>query len=203
VLHLAGDLEEFEKRIDSLVHLSEQHGLAIYYPEARMFEAWLRVARDHDRTALSAMQDYLEQRSAMGTTFYQTYFLMLVADAHLRLGQADRAMAMAREGIARAERTGERLGLAALHRLAAACHLTGSDRDAAAAEAALQAAITDARAQGARMWELRASRDLARLWRDQGRRDEARALLAPVYGWFTEGLDTPDLRETKEILDML
>jgi predicted ATPase len=60
-----------------------------------------------------------------------------------------------------------------------------------------------AEAQGAKLWELRAATSLARLWRDQGKRDEARDLLAPVYGWFTEGFDMPDLNEAKALLDEL
>ena len=60
-----------------------------------------------------------------------------------------------------------------------------------------------ARQQGAKLWELRAATSLARLWRDRGKRSEARDLLAPVYGWFTEGFDTPDLKEAKALLDAL
>jgi predicted ATPase len=72
-----------------------------------------------------------------------------------------------------------------------------------AAETSLQLGITVSRTQGARGWELRASTSLARLWRDQGKRTEARDLLAPIYGRFTEGFDTPDLKEAKELLDAL
>jgi predicted ATPase len=73
----------------------------------------------------------------------------------------------------------------------------------AEAEAALERALTVARCQQARMWELRASTSLARLWRDQGKRTEAHDLLAPIYGWFTEGFDTPDLKEAKALLEDL
>jgi len=72
-----------------------------------------------------------------------------------------------------------------------------------ATETSLQQGIAVSRTQGARGWELRASTSLARLWRDQGKRTEARDLLAPIYGWFTEGLDTPDLKEAKALLDAL
>ena len=72
-----------------------------------------------------------------------------------------------------------------------------------AAEASLDQAIAVARRQSAKLWELRASTSLARLWRDQGKRTEARDLLAPIYGWFTEGLDTPVLQDAKALLDEL
>ena len=76
-------------------------------------------------------------------------------------------------------------------------------RHAEAAEQLYRKALSIAREQGAKLWELRAAVALARLWRDQGRRREARDLLAPVYGWFTEGFDTPDLKEAKALLDAL
>jgi predicted ATPase len=81
--------------------------------------------------------------------------------------------------------------------------LISSAPDAAKAQAYFQRALEIARAQEARSWELRAAMSLARLWRDSGRRAESRDLLAPVYGWFTEGFDTLDLKEAKTLLDEL
>jgi predicted ATPase len=75
--------------------------------------------------------------------------------------------------------------------------------DDGAAEASFRKAINVAQHQSAKTWELRATMSMARLWRDQGRRDEARELLAPVYGWFTEGFDTRDLKEAKALLEEL
>jgi predicted ATPase len=76
-------------------------------------------------------------------------------------------------------------------------------RDAAKAEAYFERALTVAREQQAKSWELRAAMSMARLWRDQGKRQQARDLLAPVYGWFTEGFDTLDLKEAKILLSEL
>jgi predicted ATPase len=112
-------------------------------------------------------------------------------------------MRVAREGLARAERTGERLNTAELHRLLAACHLAGGHGGRAAAEASLQAALADARAHGARMWELRAARDLARLWVERGDRQKAADLLVPVCARFTEGRNFPDLKEAVALADAL
>ena len=81
--------------------------------------------------------------------------------------------------------------------------LMSSDPDAAKAQAYFDRALAVARQQQAKSWELRAAMSMARLWRDQGKRDEARNLLAPVYGWFTEGFDTFDLKEAKALLDEL
>ena len=81
--------------------------------------------------------------------------------------------------------------------------LMSPEPDAAKAEAYLERALAVARRQQAKSWELRAAMSMARLWRDQGKRDEARDLLAPVYGWFTEGFETRDLKEAKALLDEL
>jgi predicted ATPase len=90
-----------------------------------------------------------------------------------------------------------------LNRLRAELLMSLADPDDGAVEAALHQSIAVAREQSARMWELRAATSLARLWADQGKRGEAHDLLAPVYGWFTEGFDTADLIEAKALLDEL
>ena len=90
-----------------------------------------------------------------------------------------------------------------MHRIAGEIALKSPEPDAAKAEAYFDRALAVARQQRAKSWELRAAMSMARLWRDQGKRDEARDLLAPVYGWFTEGFDTLDLKEAKALLDNL
>jgi predicted ATPase len=105
--------------------------------------------------------------------------------------------------MAAVETTKERWCEAEVHRVAGEIALTSLQSDAAKAEAYFERALAVARAQNAKSWELRAAMSMARLWRDQGKRDEARELLAPVYGWFTEGFDTLDLKEAKALLDEL
>ena len=95
------------------------------------------------------------------------------------------------------------MGWAEVHRIAGEIALMSPEPDAAKAEAYLERALTVARRQQAKSWELRAAKSLARLWRDQGKVQQARELLAPVYGWFTEGFDTRDLKEAKALLDEL
>ena len=92
---------------------------------------------------------------------------------------------------------------AEVNRIAGEIALKSPEPDAAKAEAYFERALAVARQQQAKSWELRAAMSMARLWRDQGKRDEARDLLAPVYGWFTEGFDTLDLKEAKALLDTL
>jgi predicted ATPase len=203
LLQLAGELEELDRRTILLARLADEHGLAIYYPEARILAAWRTVREERDHRAAEEMRNFLDRRAAMGTVFVQTYFLMLLADAWLRLGRPDEAAAAIKEGLARAEATGERFCTAELHRLRARACLALDARDARVAEAALDAALAAARHQSSRIFELRAACDLARLWADQGERRKAHDLLAPVYGWFTEGFKTPDLKDTKALLEEL
>jgi predicted ATPase len=92
---------------------------------------------------------------------------------------------------------------AEVHRIAGEIALMSPQPDAAKAEAYFERALAIARAQQARAWELRAAMSMAQLWRDQGKRQQAHDLLAPVYGWFTEGFDTLDLKEARALLDEL
>jgi predicted ATPase len=101
------------------------------------------------------------------------------------------------------ETTKERWCEAEINRVAGEIALKSPEPDAAKAEAYFERALTVAREQQAKSWELRAGMSMGRLWRDQGKRDAARDLLAPVYGWFTEGFDTLDLKEAKTLLDEL
>jgi predicted ATPase len=97
----------------------------------------------------------------------------------------------------------ERLWEAEVNRIAGELALESPEADVAKAEAYFDRALAVARQQQAKSWELRAAMSMARLWRDQGKRAEAHELLAPVYGWFTEGFDTRDLKEAKALLDEL
>ena len=120
-------------------------------------------------------------------------------------GSADRTRLQAaiKEGLARAEATGEHFCTAELHRLRARACLARDAHDGQVAEAALDAALAAARHQSSRIFELRAACDLARLWADRGERRNAHDLLAPIYGWFTEGFKTADLKDAKALLEDL
>jgi predicted ATPase len=101
------------------------------------------------------------------------------------------------------ETTKDRCCEAEVYRTAGKISLESREPDAAKAQIYFERALAVARQQEAKSWELRAAMSMARLWRDQGRQDEARELLAPIYGWFTEGFDTLDLKEAKALLDDL
>jgi predicted ATPase len=126
-------------------------------------------------------------------------FRAMLAEAELLSGNFDQA----EEALARTEEVGNRWWWAEFHRLRGDLQRSGSVRDRAAAEQSYWEAIAVARGQQAKALELRAATGLVRLWRDEGRPYEARDLLAAIYGWFTEGLDTFDLVEAKALLASL
>jgi predicted ATPase len=130
-------------------------------------------------------------------------YLASLASARAELGQFDDAWRCIGEAMTAVETTKEKWCEADIHRTAGEIALMGPEPDAAKAEAFFERALVVARAQQAKSWELRAAMSMARLWRDQGKRDQAHDLLAPVHGWFTEGFDTLDLEEAKALLDAL
>ena len=127
--------------------------------------------------------------------------LCTLAEAQAKAGQPEEGLDTLDEALALVEQTDERHWEAELHRVQGELLLMQGDD--AEAEASLHKAIEVARGQSAKSWELRATTSLARLWQEQGRIDEARQMLAEIYGWFTEGFDTPDLQEAKALLDEL
>jgi predicted ATPase len=139
----------------------------------------------------------------LGARIYLPNGLCLLAESHLVGGRTAEGLECVAQALAIAADTGEHWSVARLHQLRAQLLLQMHGSDHEAAEAHLRTAIGTARAQGARGLELRAATSLARLWQDQGKRTEARDLLAPVYTWFTEGFDTPVLQEAKVLLEQL
>ena len=131
------------------------------------------------------------------------FYLSCLARAYAQLGQLEEARRAIGEAITTIEATKERWFEAEINRTAGEIALISLEPDAAKAKAYFERALAVARLQQTKSWELRAAMSMARLWRDQGKRDEARELLAPVFGWFTEGFDTLDLKEAKVLLDEL
>jgi predicted ATPase len=136
---------------------------------------------------------------SIGARVLQTVYLAMLAEMHLAAGQVDGGLEAVGEGLVAARETGERCAEAELYRLRAELRrLQGRE---AQAETDLRRALEVARGQQARSWELRVTMSLSRLWQGQGRQEEARDMLAGIYGWFTEGFDTPDLQEARALLE--
>jgi predicted ATPase len=153
--------------------------------------------------AIQALTSGLNVRRSTGATQGGPQFLSALARAYAELRRSDDAWRTIGEARTPIETTKEKWFEAEVNRIAGEIALVPEEPDTAKAEAYFERALAVARAQQAKSWELRAAMSMARLWRDQGKRDEARDLLAPVYGWFTEGFDTRDLKEAKALLEEL
>ncbi|HSX77531.1 MAG TPA: hypothetical protein VLQ80_03005, partial [Candidatus Saccharimonadia bacterium] len=128
-------------------------------------------------------------------------YLAHLAEAYGEVGQTEEGLTVLAEALAVVDKTGERYWEVEIHRLKGELLLALSAEKHAEAETCFHQALAIARHQQAKSLELRAATSLSRLWQRQGKRAEAYELLAPIYGWFTEGFDTPDLREAKALLD--
>ena len=140
---------------------------------------------------------------ATGSELFSPYFLALLAEAHRRAEQATIGLSALADALDGVERTEGRWIEAELHRLRGELLLALPKGDRSEVEASFHQALAVAHQQQAKLWELRAATSLARLWRDQGKRAQARDLLTPIHGWFIEGFDTADLKDAKALLDEL
>jgi predicted ATPase len=153
--------------------------------------------------AVQIMTSGLAMLASTGTVMWRPFYLSCLAAAYADLTQFDGAWYTISEAAQAIETTGELWCEAEVHRTAGEITRRSPELDPAKAEAYFERALAVARQQQAKSWELRAAMSMARLWRDQGKPKEARELLAPVYGWFTEGHDTRDLKEAKALLEQL
>jgi predicted ATPase len=163
----------------------------------------LFVLTGNGSDAVRAITTGITSLRSTGATLYEPRHLWYLAMAYAELGQLDDAWHCIDDAIEKVERSKEKWCEAEVHRIAEDIALKSLAPDPEKAEAYFDRALAVARQQQAKSWELRAAMSMAQLWRDQGKRDEARELLAPVYGWFTEGFDTLDLKEAKALLDEL
>jgi predicted ATPase len=189
--------------VDELATLADEKGAWFWKLAAKMARGYLMVLTGQVPNVVQMITSGLTAYKSTGAKLFMPLHLTNLARAHTELGQFDDALRCIGEAITAVEMTNERWSEAEVHRRAGEIALTSLQPDPAKAEANFEHALAVARAQQAKSWELRAAMSMARLWRDQGKREEARELLAPVYGWFTEGFDTLDLKEAKVLLDEL
>ena len=168
---------------------------------AKFHLAWAAGRRNPQ--AITEMRAGLALEREIDFRLMQPLYGTLLAEVEADAGQPDAGLRTVDEQLVAIRQTGERWFEAEVHRARGEILLKRAPANTAPAEEAFLTAIAIAQQHKARSLELRAVISLARLWRDQGKRDEARDLLAPVYGWFTEGFDTLDLKEAKALLDEL
>jgi predicted ATPase len=172
---------------------------------ATINRGWALAAQGQREEGLAQMHQGLATLQATASRLALSEFLALLAEVYGQSGQAEAGLRLLAEALAHVEHTGERFYEAEVYRIKGEIllHAECRVRNAALAEECFQQALAVARRQQARSWELRAAMSLSRLWQQQGKRTAARDLLAPIYGWFTEGFDTADLQDAKALLEAL
>ena len=188
---------------DELVAVAEEKSALFWKAWGRTMQGCVLALTGKPSDTVHQITSGIAALRSTGATYYLPTWLSYLAKAHADLRQFDDAWRCIGEAIVAVEKTKERWFEAEVNRIAGEIALQTPEPDTAKAEAYFERAIAVARQQQAKSWELRAAMSMARLWRAQGKRDAARDLLAPVYGWFTEGFDTLDLKEAKALLDEL
>ncbi|MCK1606571.1 AAA family ATPase [Bradyrhizobium sp. 166] len=197
---LMGDVAGVHAHAEAIIDLADQHSLNYWRLSGLILRGWAMAQEGNVEGGLALMRLSLNERARLGASWYQVRYLWMLAAMHHQLGDDENGLATLAEAKAIAARNEEHMWEAELACIEGELHLT---RGAPAEEVEnyLQAALKIAQSQGAKSFELRAAMSLARLWRDQGRKADARGLLGPVYGWFTEGFETSDLRSAKALLE--
>ena len=200
---LCGNYAAVNTQADELVALADETGSLSWKLSGMMARGFLFAATGNTSKAIKMITSVIAARRSIGSTNFIPWFLLNSAMAHAELDQFDDAWRCIGEAMTAVETTKERWCEADIHRTAGEIVRMEPEPDAAKAESYFERALAVARGQQAKSWELRAAMSMARLWRDQGKRQQAHDLLAPVYGWFTEGFDTLDLKEAKLLLEQL
>ena len=169
--------------------------------QGTIYSGWVSVKKGKTAEGMAFLRSGLAAYRATGAEQWMPHYTALLASACEAAGQVEQALALVDEALQIAKRTREGWFAAELNRNKGQLLLRQGHSEIA--EELYRKALSIAEGQGAKLWELRAAVSLARLWRDQARYVEGRDLLAPVYGWFTEGFDTPDLKGAKALLETL
>jgi predicted ATPase len=200
-LHLLVGDDVVDERAAELVAITTEQGFSFWRAMGTIYRGWVKVKNGDVAEGISLLCNGSAAYRAAGAETVTPYFNALLAAAYEISGQIEEALAQLDEALQIIERTGERWFEAELHRHKGQLMLRL--RHTEQAEDLYRKALGVAKERQAKLWELRAAASLARLHRDQGRRVEAHNLLAPIYGWFTEGFDTPDLKDAKALLEEL
>jgi class 3 adenylate cyclase/predicted ATPase len=200
---LLGNYAAAKAQADEIVGLADEKAAPAYKAHGMACQGCALAFSGQASKAVQLLNRAIAAERALASTINVPYYLLALAKAHGDLGQFDDARRSIGEAMTMAEASGEKWWEAELHRAAGEIELLSPERDAAKAQAYFERALEIARAQQAKSWELRAAMSMARLWRNHGKKSEAHNLLAPVYGWFTEGFNTLDLKEAKALLDEL
>jgi ATP/maltotriose-dependent transcriptional regulator MalT len=198
------DLGAVRRHSNAIIEIGFAHGFTSgFLPTARARLGWVRARIDDPRAALGEIEAALAEAEHQRDMPAILSVLSLLAEVNRLAGERAAGLTAVKRLLSLMEQTGVEFCLAPAHQMLGDLLLIGENPDAEKATAAFRDAIRIARRQQAKSWELRATMSLARLLAKQGHRDEARAMLADIYNWFTEGFDTADLKDAKALLDEL
>jgi class 3 adenylate cyclase/predicted ATPase len=200
---LCGNYAMAIEQSNELVVLAEEKGGALWKAFGVLSQGTVLALTGMSSDAVQTIKSGIGALQSTGSTLWMSFWLSHLAKSYAELGQSIDAGRCINEALVAIEDTKERLYEAEINRVAGEIALLGHRSNTVKAEGLFERALSLARAQQAKSWELRAATSMARLWNDQGKRDEARDLLAPIHGWFTEGSNTLDLRDTKALLNTL
>jgi class 3 adenylate cyclase/predicted ATPase len=198
-----GNYTTAEAQLDEVLTLADEKGALFWKSSGMVLRGCVSALTGKASQAVETITSWITTLRSTGTTVWMPLYLLYLTRAYVELGQFDDATRCISEAMMAAQTSKENWYEADINRIAGEIALLSPEPDAAKAEACFERALAVSRGQQAKSWELRAAMSMARLWRDQGRRTEARELLAPVYDWFTEGFDTLDLKQARTLLDAL
>jgi len=198
-----GELRAMKEQLEAHLATNDRYGLAPVIPgREKILDGWCRVAQGEAESGIAMIRQGIELNSTNHYRVNSAFYASLLAKASALTGRTPEGLQILDQALSQGEQSGERFYEAELFRLKGE-FLNSSNADLRSVETCFRKAIEVARAQCAKSFELRATASLARLLAKQGKRDEARAMLAEIYGWFTEGFDTADLKDAKALLDEL
>jgi predicted ATPase len=201
--HHRRDVPAVQAQAEALLSLATDQGFPLFVGHGTYLKGWVLVMQGEGTAGLAQLRQGLGAILAAGQQLSRPFGLVLLAEAAGHVGQVEDGLRLLAEALTVLEASGRGDLLAEAYRLQGTLLLHQAVPDAVRAEACFQQALAIAHCQRAKSWELRTVLSLSRLWQQQGKRAEARALLAQIYGWFTEGFDTPDLQEAKALLEAL
>jgi predicted ATPase len=204
VLHLfRREGQAAQERAEAAIRLATEQGFPFWRVFGSILHGWVLAQQGQGQEGIAQMHHGLIAYRATGAEQGRSYFLALLAEAYGTMEQPEEGLTVLVEALTLVDTTGERWYEPEMYRLKGELLLQQSSSNQTEAESCFHQAISIAQNQQAKSWELRAATSLARLWQSQGKRHEARQVLGDVYGWFTEGFDTADLKDAKALLDEL
>ena len=183
--------------------LSEQFRSELWLGYGRVISGWNAGTQISYKDGLQLLQQGLESLETTAPNPWRPVFLLLLAETHLSGGETHQALGTLENALQLSEQTGERIWVAGIHLLFGKAILSQDSNNIQGAETRFQQALDVASEQGAKSFEIRAATNLAGIWKAQGKEAEAHKVLTPIYEWFTEGFDTPDLIRAKKLLVQL